>query len=58
MNGILVELVTLEVDKDGIVQVQSAEDKYWVKPENLVPIEGTEKVASFHASTPKASWRS
>lgn len=50
MNGLLVELLTLEPDKDGIVQVQNADDKYWVKPTNLVPVEGTEKVA-------RCAWR-
>ena len=44
IDGLLVELITLEPDKDGIVQVQNADDKYWVKPTNLVPVEG-EKVA-------------
>jgi hypothetical protein len=47
MNGIIVELITTDPDKDGAVKVRCQEDTYWVKPMNLVPIEGSEKTAQY-----------
>ena len=57
MNGSIVELLTPEPDKEGVVKIKFDQDTFWVKPKNLSPIEGSEKVADFHKGTPRVSWR-
>ena len=60
MNGAIVEILPKIEEVDGLgpgVYVMHGDEKFALKAENVVPIEGTEKIAPFHEGLPLASWR-
>ena len=67
MNGTIVELLTTEPEEHegkSVVKVRQPPDTengdatlFWLQPKNLVPLEGTEKVAPFHEGVAMAPWR-
>jgi hypothetical protein len=70
MNGLLVEIVNMEPDDQQCICVKdhrpeleiaklgfaNCRGEYYVKPENLAPVEGSEKVAPFHEAVDRLPW--